>query len=66
MPVTPTLWLYALPLIGQQLGIMQILRGERLPAAAATLCTATTVLTLAAVFWLARRVYESERLGIST
>ncbi len=65
MPVAPTLWLYALPLIGQQLAIMQILRGEALQASAVMLCTATTLLALAAVFLVARRVYDSERLAIN-
>jgi sodium transport system permease protein len=65
MPVAPTLWLYALPLIGQQLAIMQILRGEALQASALVLCTVTTLLALVAVFWAARRVYESERLAIN-
>jgi sodium transport system permease protein len=57
--------LYALPLIGQQLAIMQILRGEALQASALVLCTVTTLLALVAVFWAARRVYESERLAIN-
>ncbi|HEX4376497.1 MAG TPA: hypothetical protein VHZ99_05045, partial [Steroidobacteraceae bacterium] len=65
MPIAPTLWLYALPLIGQQLAIMQILRGEPLQALALVLCTVTTLLALVAVFWSARRVYESERLAVN-
>jgi sodium transport system permease protein len=65
MPVAPRLWLYSLPLIGQQLAIMQVLRGESLSAEPLLLCTLTTLLALAAVFWVARRVYESERLAIN-
>ena len=65
MPIAPKLWLYSLPLIGQQLAIMQILRGEMPPASPLLLCTLTTLVALAAVFWMARRVYESERLAIN-
>jgi sodium transport system permease protein len=65
MPIAPTLWLYSLPLIGQQLAIMQILRGEALQLPALLLCTLTTLAALAIVFWAARRVYDSERLAIS-
>jgi sodium transport system permease protein len=66
MPFTPTLWLYGIPLIGQQLAIMQILRGEVLRAPALLLCTVTTLLALTLVFWMARRVYESERFAINS
>jgi sodium transport system permease protein len=65
MPVAPKLWLYAIPVIGQQVAIMQLLRGEPLSAAPLAACTLTTLVALVAVFAIARRTYDSERLAIN-
>ena len=65
MPVTPQLWMYALPLIGQQLTMMQLLRGEAVAALPPLLCALVTVLAAIAAFLLARRVYDSERLAVN-
>jgi sodium transport system permease protein len=66
LPIKPQLWMYAVPLLGQQLSIVQLLRGEKLTAATAGLCAAVTLLVAVAVFRLARYNYESERLALSS
>ena len=66
LPVKAQLWMYAVPLLGQQLAIMRLLRAEPVPVIALTLSALTTLLALVVVFLLARRAYNSERLAIST
>jgi sodium transport system permease protein len=65
LPVTPRLWMYTLPLIGQQLAMLRLLRGEALSAPPLALCTVVTLLAAGAVFLVTRRVYESERLAVN-
>jgi sodium transport system permease protein len=64
-PVTPQLWMYALPLIGQQLTMLRLLRGEAVTALPPTLSSLVTIVAAIAVFLLARRTYESERLAVN-
>ena len=66
LPVKAQLWMYAVPLLGQQLAIMRWLRAETVPAVALGLSTLVTLLAVLMVFLLARRVYDSERLAIAT
>jgi sodium transport system permease protein len=66
LPVKAQLWMYAVPLLGQQLAIMRLLRAEPVSALALALSAAVTMLAALAVFALTRRVYESERLAISS
>ena len=65
LPVKAQLWMYAVPLLGQQLTVMRLLRAETVPGVALALSALVTLLAVAAVFLLARRVYNSERLAIS-
>lgn len=65
LPVKAQLWMYAVPLLGQQLAIMRLLRAEAVPAVALWLTAVMTLLAALAVFLLARRVYNSERLAIA-
>jgi sodium transport system permease protein len=65
LPVTPQPWMYALPLIGQQLSMLRLLRGEPVSALPLALCSLVTVLAAAAAFLLAKRIYESERLAVN-
>jgi len=65
MPITPKLWMYAIPLIGQQLTMMNLLRGEAIAPLSLTLCTAATCIALVVMFLVARRIYESEQLAIN-
>jgi sodium transport system permease protein len=65
VPVKPQLWMYALPLIGQQLTMSRLLRGEPITAPPLVLCSLVTVLATLAAFLLAKRIYESERLAVN-
>jgi sodium transport system permease protein len=65
LPFTPRLWMYTLPLVGQQLTMLRLLRGEAVNALPLALCTVVTLLAASAVFLVTRRVYESERLAVN-
>ncbi len=65
LPVKAQLWMYAVPLLGQQLAIMRLLRAETIPGIALGLSALMTLLAALGVFLLARRVYNSERLAIT-
>ena len=66
LPVKAKLWMYAVPLLGQQLSIMRLLRAEPVPMLALALSAVVTLLVATVVFLITRRVYESERLAIAT
>ena len=66
LPVKAQLWMYAVPLLGQQLTLMRLLRAEPVPLIGIALSGLVTLLAALAVFNLARRVYSSEKLAIST
>jgi sodium transport system permease protein len=65
LPVTLQPWMYALPLIGQQLSMLRLLRGEPVSASPLALCTVLTLLAAGAALLVARRIYESERLAVN-
>ncbi len=65
VPVKARLWMYAVPLLGQQLGIMQFERGEALGMAPVAACLAGTALAALLAILVTMRVYSSERLAIS-
>lgn len=65
LPLKPQLWMYAVPLLGQQLTIMQLLRAEALTLPGVLLCVLATACAALAAFWAARRNYASERLAVS-
>jgi sodium transport system permease protein len=66
MPVKTAEWMYAVPLLGQQVGITELLIGGTVTAQQVVICllcgSAVAALTLA----LTARVYGSERLAIPT
>jgi sodium transport system permease protein len=66
LPLKAQLWMFAVPLLSQQLSVMQLLRGETLSVAATALGAATTLLCALLVFAGARRGYQSERLAITS
>jgi sodium transport system permease protein len=66
LEVKPVLWMYAVPLLGQQLAAMQLLRGVGITAVESGACVVGTLLGCFLVYLLLRRVYESERMAIST
>ena len=65
VPVKARLWMYAVPLLGQQVGIMQLERGETLGAMAVAVCLAGTAVAALLAILVTMRVYASERLAIS-
>jgi len=57
--------MYALPLIGQQLAMLRLLRGELVSLPLMALTTLFTVAAAIAAFLIAKRLYESERLAVN-
>jgi sodium transport system permease protein len=64
-PIKVVTWMYAVPLLGQQLTIMRMLRGELVTAQQQLLCMACTLLAAGLVWLVAKRVYGSERLAVA-
>lgn len=65
MPIKPKLWMYAVPLMGQQVAVTRLLRGDVVPLSALALCFACTAVAALLVYLVTARVYRSERLAIS-
>src|SRR5512140_2416650 len=65
MPFKTVYWMYAVPLMGQQVIITRLLRGDFVPASALALSFVCTLAAGLLVYALALRVYHSERLAIS-
>lgn len=65
IPVKEQTWMYAVPLLGQQLGIMRLLRGELPGALDILVCLLGSLLAAAVTFAVSLRIYGSERLAIS-
>lgn len=65
LPVKAQTWMYAVPLLGQQLGIMRLLRGETPGAADIAICLLGSLLAAAVTFAVTLRIYGSERLAVS-
>jgi sodium transport system permease protein len=66
MPFKPQLWMYAVPLVGQQLTITRLLRGESVGALPLLVCFVVTLIAGWLLYLVARRAYNTERLAIST
>lgn len=66
MPVKTATWMYAVPLLGEQVGITELLLGGSITAAQFGLCLLCGFTFAALVLAIAARVYSSERLAIST
>ena len=66
LPVKPQEWMYAVPLLGQHLGVMDVLRGDGVTLHQLGMCLlGTTVAALVAV-GVTAQLYRSERLAISS
>ena len=76
VPVIPTLmltvmpfktlpWMYAVPLMSQQIVITRLMRGEVVPAGSLALCVVCTAVAALLAYSVASRIYLSERLAIS-
>jgi ABC-type Na+ efflux pump, permease component len=65
MPIKAQAWMYAIPLLGQNLGIMQLLRGDGVSAGQIGLCLAGTLAAALVAILATIQLYRSERLAIS-
>ena len=65
MPVKAQPWMYAVPLLGQNLGITQLLRGDGVTAEQLGFCLAGSLAAAAIAVLVTVQLYRSERLAIS-
>jgi len=65
MPIKAQGWMYAVPLLGQHLGIMQLLRGDGVTAEQVGLCLAGSLAAALLGVLATARLYQSERLAVS-
>jgi sodium transport system permease protein len=65
MPLKPQHWMYAVPLLGQDLGILDLVRGNGISAMPLTLCLAGSSLAALVAALITMQLYRSERLAIS-
>ncbi len=66
LEVKPVLWMYAVPLLGQQMAAMQLLRGVGVTPLESGVCVLSTLVSCGLVYLLVRHIYESERMAIAT
>ncbi|HLI19241.1 MAG TPA: ABC transporter permease [Rhodanobacteraceae bacterium] len=65
MPVKPAHWMYAIPLLGQQIGVSDLLRGDTVSAGDIGLALVCGFAFAAIIGIVTAFVYRSERLAIS-
>ncbi|MGB6604776.1 MAG: ABC transporter permease [Steroidobacteraceae bacterium] len=65
MPVKTVPWMYAVPLLGQQVGITELLMGGSMTAAQIVTCLLCGFVIATLMLAVTARVYSSERLAIS-
>jgi sodium transport system permease protein len=65
MPFKTLFWMYAVPLMSQQIVITRLLRGDTVPVEALAVCFACTTLAALLIYAVTMRVYYRERLAIS-
>ena len=66
LPIKAEPWMYAVPLLGQNLGIVQLLRGDGMEPMQLVLCLAGSLLAALLAVLGTMQLYRSERLAIST
>ncbi len=65
LPIRAQLWMYAVPLLGQQLGITEMLRGGKVSPEQALLVLVSGLIAALIAALVTVRVYATERLAIS-
>lgn len=65
MPIKAQAWMYTVPVLGQNLGIMQLLRGDGVTAEQFGLCLAGTFVAAVVAVLVTAQLYRSEKLAIS-
>jgi len=65
VPMKPQSWMYAVPLLAQQVGVTEVLRGAHVGAGEVVLCLAAGLAAAFIAVLATAWVYRSERLAIS-
>ena len=65
LPYKVQMWMYAVPLVGQQVVITQLMRGDTVTDVALLVCFACTAFAALVACAITARIYQSERLAIS-
>ena len=65
-PFKTETWMYAVPLVGQQVTITRLIRGEIVSSAEIALCFVCTTIAALIVYFITASIYKGERLAIST
>lgn len=65
-PMKTQLWMYAVPLMGQQVTITRLIRGDSVTTNELALCLVATTVAAAVVYAITAAIYRGERLAIST
>jgi len=65
MPFKVQAWMYAVPLMGQQIAITRLLRGDNVLPSSMLMSFACTTVAVIVLCAIAAQVYRSERLAIS-
>ncbi len=66
IPVKPALWMFAVPLLGQHLSIMKLVRAESIAGTEWAALLASGLLLSGIVAFFAARIYNRESLAVST
>ena len=64
-PVKAKAWMFAVPLLGQHLGVMRLLRGDGIEPQQLLFCLGGTLAVALVATFITARLYHSERLAIS-
>jgi sodium transport system permease protein len=64
-PIKTQTWMYAVPLMGQQITITRLMRGELVTTEQLGLCFLCTTLAALLVYLVTAQIYRGERLAIS-
>ena len=65
LPIKTQTWMYAVPLLGQQVTILRLMRGDPVADSALLLCFACTAVAALLAALVTAKIYHSERLAIS-
>lgn len=65
-PIKTQTWMYAVPLVGQQVTITRLIRGEFVAGSEIALCFIGSAIAALIAYLITARIYSGERLAIST
>ncbi|MBT2116462.1 ABC transporter permease [Dyella sp. LX-66] len=66
MPIKAQSWMYAVPVLGQHLGVMRLLRGDAVDMQQLATCVLGTLAAALLLLLVTMQLYRSERLAISS